>query len=77
MKFQRLWNKSLANQAGTFVGDENCDPTKCYQIIGIDITGSSQQSPEPADKWYATETKGRGLPHKLFFYKRLVLEDGL
>ncbi|XP_078323186.1 uncharacterized protein LOC111126653 [Crassostrea virginica] len=32
------------------VGDENCDPTKCYQIIGIDITGSSQQSPEPADK---------------------------
>lgn len=26
------------------VGNENCDPSKCYQIVGIDIFGASQPS---------------------------------
>lgn len=29
---------------GYCVGNENCDPTKCYQIMGIDISGASQPS---------------------------------
>lgn len=29
---------------GYCVGNENCDPSKCYQIVGIDISGASPPS---------------------------------